>query len=162
VKKKLMIPTQHKAKLPRGLSYPIGAEAISEALAGAPHVESLALAFRDQAIWPASEFRRVVAQRLPYAILAADYRPALKGGYGAPHYLIESGWYEEKWELQVNAVASDLRQLASRLLRERGLPAVAQWLRSSQRAGWCTRSQWLALEFDPTGETLVARESSGA
>ena len=32
-----MIPTPYKAKLPKNLSYPRGAQAISEALAGARH-----------------------------------------------------------------------------------------------------------------------------
>ena len=32
-----MIPTPYKAKLPKNLSYPLGAQAISEALASDPH-----------------------------------------------------------------------------------------------------------------------------
>ena len=64
----VMIPTRFRDKLPRHLPYPIGAEALSRALTGAPHVESLAVTFCDEAVWPKSEFRRLVTERSPYRI----------------------------------------------------------------------------------------------
>ncbi len=156
-----MIPTRHKAKLPRTLSYPIGAEAISAALAGTPHAESLSLAFRDQAIWPASEFHRLIRERLPYRIFAAEYRPAQKPGYGGNRRMLEDGWFDQKWELRVYAVPRELRPLASRLLRERGLPAVADWLQSSRRLGWEDHWQCIELVFSPADGTLTPQDKSG-
>ena len=41
-----MIPTHYKAKLPKNLSYPHGAQAIGEALAGAPHAAQCVLRAR--------------------------------------------------------------------------------------------------------------------
>ena len=38
-----MIPTHHKAKLPKNLSYPLGTQAITEALAGAPYAAQCVL-----------------------------------------------------------------------------------------------------------------------
>ena len=38
-----MIPTHYKAKLPKNLSYPLGAQAISEAPASAPHAAQCVL-----------------------------------------------------------------------------------------------------------------------
>lgn len=43
----MTIPTRVKSKLSRGLSYPVGAEAISEALASASHVDAMSLWFSD-------------------------------------------------------------------------------------------------------------------
>lgn len=156
-----MIPTRLKAKLPRHLSYPIGAKAISEALADAPHVGPLSVTFWDQAVWPASEFRRLLSERLPYKIMEAVYQPASKPGISASHSMIERGWYYEKWELRVYSVLSEFRHAANRLLREQGLPAVALWLKSSDRAGWVERCQRVDLVFNPTDESLTIQESSG-
>ena len=43
-----MIPTHYKVMLPKNLSYPLGAQAISEALAGAPHAAHCVLRARQR------------------------------------------------------------------------------------------------------------------
>ena len=48
-----MIPTEFKQRLPKHLSYPIGAEALSEALADTPNVEAITLFFGTSQ-WPVS------------------------------------------------------------------------------------------------------------
>lgn len=156
-----MIPTRVKAKLPRNLSYPIGAEALGEELAGAPHAESLSVTFRDEAVWPNSEFRRLLTERLPYRILAAEFRPARGPGLIASNDMLERGWFDESWQLTVYPVLSEFRHVANRLLREEGLPAIVRWLRSSGRAGWSTRSQRIELVFGPADTSLAAQENSG-
>jgi hypothetical protein len=154
-----MIPTRSKAKLPKTLSYPLGAEAISEALAGAPHADELSLSFYDRAVWPATEFNRFIREGLPYRILSAAYMPPLKPGHSAPNTLVESGWYQGHWSITVYPVLRELRHAAGQLLRELGLPAVVRWLRSSGRAGWDTRQHSIGLVFSPTNGTLsIARE----
>src|SRR5579883_595496 len=110
-----MIPTRLKAKLPRHLSYPIGAEALSKALADAPHVESLAVTFWDEAVWPTSEFRRLLTERLPYRIMAAEFRPARGPGLTGSNDMLEGGWYNESWQLTIYPVLSEFRHLANRL-----------------------------------------------
>lgn len=157
-----MIPTRYKARLPRHLSYPLGAEAISEALAGAPHVEALSLTFSNEPVWPAAEFRRLLGGRLPYNVMAAEYRPARKPGLSASSAMVQRGWYDETWELKVYPVLAELRHLANRLLHEEGLPAVVTWLQSSGRAGWAATSQRIELAFDSAGEALACRERHGA
>lgn len=156
-----MILTRLKAKLPRHLSYPVGAEAISEALADEPHVASLSVTFWDQAVWPASEFRRLLNERLPYRIMIVEFRPERGPGLIGSAAMIEDGWYDERWELRVYPVLAEFRSTANRLLREQGLPAVSRWLRSSRRAGWLTVPQWVESVFDPTKDALAVREGSG-
>jgi hypothetical protein len=157
----MMIPTRLKAKLPRHLSYPIGAGPISEALAGVPHFEALFVTFRDEAVWPASEFRRLLAERLPYKVMAAEYQPARKPGISGSDHMVRSGWYEEKWELRVYPVLAEFRPLANRLLRGEGLPAIVAWLKSSDWAGWITTWQRIELMFNPTDESLTSQVSGG-
>ena len=155
----MMIPTWSKSKLPKTLSYPLGAEAISEALIDARHADELGLFFFGQAVWPATEFNRLVREGLPYRILSATYMPPLNPGRIAPDTLVESGRCQGHWSIRVNPVLRGLRQVAGVLLREQGLPAVAEWLRSSERAGWGTRQHYLHLVFNPAeGKVSVARE----
>lgn len=156
-----MIPTSYKVKLPRHLSYPVGAEAVSEALAGAPYFESLTLGFSDRAIWPGAEFRRLLRERLPYKLMRAAYRSSNKAGFITSNAMARQGWNDVSWELTVYPVLSELRHLANGLLLEQGLPAVAGWLKSSHRAGWMSRSQQILLEFNPADGTLAILQSSG-
>jgi hypothetical protein len=157
-----MIPTRHKAKLPRYLSYPIGAQALTEALASAPRAEAFTVSFWGKPVWPDSRFRRDLAEQHPYTILVAEYRPREKPGYGGCRSLAEKGWYDEKWQLTVYPVVRELRHLANRLLLDRGLPLVVEWLRSSQRAGWVSRTQRIELVFHPAAELVSANEVTGA
>ncbi|HEX7184613.1 MAG TPA: hypothetical protein VF756_22505 [Thermoanaerobaculia bacterium] len=153
-----MIPTLYKSRLPGHLSYPIGAQALSAALAGAPHAEALTVAFSEHAVVSALDFQRLLRTRQPYRILRAEHEPARRPGISASNQMVEKGWYDEKWEIRVFPVLRELRHLANRLLKEEGLPAVAQWLRSSQQKGWDSRQQWIELVFDPSGETITVHE----
>jgi hypothetical protein len=144
-----MIPTEWKSKLPKPMSYPIGAEALSEALADAPNVEAMTLFFGNSQ-WPASGSRRVLADQTPHDILIAEFWPAAHRGSN------------ENWFLHVYAVPRDLRYMANRLLREQGLPHLFRWLRASLRPDWRARHQKLALRFIPVEESVTADESRGA
>lgn len=156
-----IIPTRYSSKLPRHLSHPIGAEAVSEALAGSPHAEASSLWFACSPVWRTSESRRLFQERLPYDLMTAIHHPASKPGIGGAHWMIQEGWYDECWELRVNPVLSEFRSLANRLLRDEGLPSISSWLKSSGRRGWAATSRQLALTFDPAAETLSCRESIG-
>ncbi len=144
-----MIPTQYKSKLPKHLSYPIGSEAISEALEGAPHVEDLSIWFSDISVWPHLEFRRLLVEKLPYKIIVAEFQPAHRSGLE---------WWDYKWELHVCPVLREFRPLAHSLLIEEGLITVAEWLRSSLQPGWESRRQRLTIKFNPAAEGTLSKE----
>jgi hypothetical protein len=156
-----MIPTRHKARLAQSLSWPLGAEAISNALAGAPHYTDLALSFSDAPVRPASEFQRLLRESLPYPLLVAQYSPAIKPGYGGATFLVERGEYEAKWELTINPVRRQVRAVARAALLETGLPAVAEWLRSSRRAGWENHHHRLTLEFSQADGRPIRQIAEG-
>jgi hypothetical protein len=154
-----MIPTRSKAKLSHILSYPIGAQEITEGLGNSPHVDNLSLSFRESPIWPASAFQKVLADRCPYRILSITYIPPSKPGYSGANSMVESGWYGERWELDVFPVPRVIRQAANRVLKEIGLPAVVRWLSDVDRAGIGRGHRRLELEFDPTPATLTPKDS---
>jgi hypothetical protein len=156
-----MIPTLHKAKLANTLSWPLGAEAISAGLAGVPHAADFTLYFANSPVWPASAFQRILRERRPYAVLVARYQPARRPGYMGSTAMFEAGWDDAKWQLQVNPVPRPLRSTVGALLREQGLPAVADWLRGSTRPGWEGRGHCLELVFAPAEGTLARQTSEG-
>jgi hypothetical protein len=156
-----VIPTRFKEKLPKLQSYPIGAEALSDGLANAPHADSFTVSFSGTPVWPDSRFQSVLAENHPYGILLASYEPAHKPGYIGANWMVERGWYGERWQIAVYPVLRELRHLANRLLREQGLVLVVEWLRSSEQAGWLVRQQRIELIFNPTEESIAAQKTSG-
>lgn len=97
-------------RLPRGLSHPVGTEAISRALAGCSRYAELWTAFggKPLSLRPVpSEYRDF---KLAFAVICNN--------------LIGD------WHLSVPAVPSEERFVVRQLLALAGLPAVREWLRS--------------------------------
>ncbi len=149
-----MIPTQHKSKLPKTLSWPMGAESISMGLLNAPHIDQLSLWFSDSPVWPASAFQTLLRESQPYEILVASYSPPSRPGYCGANFMVERGAFNAKWELRVYPVLRSVRAVAASLLKEQGLPALAQWLRSFGSVGWEAHHQRMSLTFAPMDGTL--------
>ena len=146
-----MIPTDFKSKLPKFVSYPIGAEALSAGLAGAPYVDSFSLQF----VGPSLCFQRIVVERLPCTIFSAKYNPSHKMGQRG------CGFVDEEWVIAVFPVLRELRHLANCLLREQGLAWVVEWLRSSHEPGWLEQEHRIELIFNPTEESITKQTISG-
>jgi hypothetical protein len=142
-----MIATQFKSKLRNILSYPIGAQAISEAFDGLPQVAEIHLRFYDTPGFWKSNFDRALRERKPYGIFVAEYRFERRVAY--------SSLYPSEWSLTVYPVLRELRHTASRLLREQGLASVVLWMKDSGSRGWLEHSHRLELLFDPVAETLT-------
>jgi hypothetical protein len=156
-----MIPTRYKDKLPRDWAYPIGAQALTEGLTGAPHVEALTVTFRGKRCCRRSQYSLDFPDKAPYTVLCAEYRPERKPGYGGSHYLAENGFFDETWKLTVSPVPVELRHAVNMLLREKGLLLVVHWLRSSEQTGWMSREHTITLQFVPEEPTFNVYEDSG-
>lgn len=153
-----MKPPSKKPRLPSSLSYPLGWQAICDALAGAPDIEELSVSFFN-GHWPASEFQRVLRENLPYRLLVAAYSPPPRPNF------VQKGEFDRtqgvRW-IHVFPVKRALRAAAGKLLLEEGLPKVAIWLRSSLNVGWKTRQHFLELVFHPADLTLTVKRTDGA
>src|SRR5438874_8374241 len=103
-----LIRTGLRDKLPRGLSHPIGAEAISRALAGCPRYDELWTAFGSKPL-----------PLHPAPPDAADFHLA---------FTVVCNNFSGTWYLSVPAVPSDKRAVARQVLRTVGLPEVREWL----------------------------------
>lgn len=152
-----MIPTSAKPKLPKSLSYPLGAKEISDALADAPHTGELKLDFRREACWPASKFQRVLRDGRPYKILATSYMPPNSPREIARDKLTRSRFQGGHWWISVYSVKRESRSVARGLLFSVGLPAVIAWLKSSGKVGWEYHQHSIELVFNPIEITLEHR-----
>ncbi len=123
-----LIPTKLRDRLPQSLSHPVGAEAISHALAGCARYAEL---------WTA--FGRKVLPLHPAPLECGDFRLA---------FAVICNNHSGTWYLSVPAVPSEERSVAHQLLVAAGLPAVREWLRprpESCHAGFVTFQVGYAL-----------------
>ena len=70
-----LIPTARKEKLPKGFSYPVVAEVISEALNGVPHLENATIWFDWRDEYWASSWRKKIESRGPVKLLEVGASP---------------------------------------------------------------------------------------
>ncbi len=110
----MLNPTLYKARLPRDLSYPIGAEALSEHLADVPQVSEFRICFSDVVSAWKSKFQQMIAERADYEIITARL--------WAP------------FEIFVYPIQRSLKQAAHEVLVSHGMPQLRDWMpRQSSR-----------------------------
>ena len=115
-----IIPTKLKSKIPRTLSWPLGAEEISTAFAMAPQFEELMITFNYFNLertalhhWPSMELFKVEYRRL--------------SGLSIPHAAIERGGLERSWNIRVAPVLrAERKRMHDQLVMK--LPEAAKWL----------------------------------
>lgn len=152
-----MIATSFKDRLPKSLAYPVGAEAISAALSGAPYPEELSLSFRADGGLSRLDFQRVVCRREPYTVLLAQYRPVSRPNIGiGPQASVP------RWSLVVHPVLSEFKHAAGQILRNEGLLFLRRWFEQSSAPGWRSVRQQIDVVLTPTSMTIEIRPSSGA
>lgn len=155
---RFLIPTRARVKLPYHLSYPIGAEALSEGLEKAPRREILGLFFRSRPVLASAEFQRWLRDREPYPILVAEYRPALDEASKKTSVLEKLGLTDERLEIAVYPVAREARTIANDLLGDLGLVHLAKWLKGATTREWANTVRRLELIFSPREGTIEIRE----
>jgi hypothetical protein len=111
-----LLRTGLRDRLPRGLSHPAGAEAVSRALAGCPRYDELWIAFGPKPLPLHPTPDDTAGFRLAFAV-CCNSRPG--------------GWY-----LSVPAVPSGERAAVRRLLVTTGLPAARGWLCRPRPPTW--------------------------
>ena len=146
-----MIPTQYRKKLPHTLSYPLGAEALSIALADVPQFSDLHVTF--------SFYSRLNALRsTTYPVLNIHYsRSAITLTTGKT--ALDYGWLEKKWQITVGAVPRDRRHFIKGLLEREALPLARTWLIENgdrEEVGRLT----LTFSFDEEQEILKVERDS--
>lgn len=108
VDQRLIIPTLRRAKIARNLSYPVGAEQISAALAAAPQFAELRLYFSYEYQWHGYEF--------------------IRAQYSIGGRRLAAGPMLPTFEICVRPVPRTSRHRVKEYIVETALPQIAQWL----------------------------------
>jgi hypothetical protein len=124
-----MLTTAYKARLPRGWSWPIGTETVSEWLEGVEGAAQRALAFSDYHIRN-SHFRQIRDQGLPYPILSISYSRPITASEA--ENLAQRG-LADQWTVRVDPIPSIHRKLVHTCLASSGLPKMRTWLEATRR-----------------------------
>lgn len=129
-----LIRTESKGKLPRGFSYPTGAKALSDALAGVPQYAELQIAFSWKDTFWSSEYRAKLVSLGNVTLVEVTY---------------SKRW--DEWLIRVHAVPSEHAHAARQWL-EGKLDELAAALGAAVSE---TRSfQWVASY--PLSQTVAA------
>jgi len=148
------LPTLYKKRLPRFLSYPVGAEKISDALVGLAEFASIGIEFRSNSMRDHGTQRR-------YQVLQASYR-RIPVSFSEARMFIEQGWNDPKWTVTVQAVPRELKHDIQLLLLKEGLPRLKAWFVANRslfgREGQCS----ITVKYDEGLQVLRFEESSSA
>ena len=118
-----MLLTHVRNRLPRGWSYPAGAQELSEYLEAIPGAKEKPLWFSERAGWFHSNLDELRREDHPYPILRVSIQ---RGGYFVED---QAAVY---WDVHVYAVPSGLRAAVRRSLLPTALEMVRTWLATSR------------------------------
>jgi hypothetical protein len=144
-----IIPTLSRAKISRHLSYPIGAAAVSMALASVTQLPELKLHFY---FWSDNSLRRG-----HYEFLRVEY---LNNALPAPDDWAIWHLYKRppqyRWEIIVQAVPRVNRHRINEYILEKALPQVGNWL--SERTGLSQQgNDLLTFFYDEKAEKFESK-----
>jgi len=152
-----LISTWRRGRLSGELSYPVTVRDISAALVGCAQRDELKLSFHDlKTAFTWSEDRDRYRAKLraaePVRVVKVEVRCRFKGVSARPDY---AGRY---WYLTVRPVLRDQRSAARRLLVDRGLPLIQEWLAAGRPQTWYEGTRWRWIELDLGQESVRAIE----
>jgi len=158
-----MIPTRIKSIIPKFLSYPLGAKAISDALAGVPQAGLLTIQFRFWNDWRRRGMNKpyswIPAWGKPVPVLCVSYSNISPTTFSS-NDMIARGYYSPKWEISVEAVPRIIKhQIQTKLIAE-ALPKMRQWLIANAGATGREGGHHLTFFYDDLSNELTSKETS--
>jgi hypothetical protein len=143
----IIIPTLSRAKISHLLSYPIGAEQISTALASTPQLSEIRLLFFSWRYLPRlreSHYEFLRVEYLNNAVPAQKH--PIRSLYGRPK--------QGQWEIVVQPVKRVFRHRIKEYILQVALPQIGDWL--VERAHLAQQgSDILAFFYDELGEEFA-------
>lgn len=130
-----ILRTLYKEKIPKGFSYPIGAEKISEALFEAINGDECEIRFSVRDDFWASSFNQRIKDELPLRIFQLIYSQP-HTNHSSSQSMIDGGYYDQKWKIEVNAVPTKYVSSAKRLLINE-LSEASLWLNNPNAKKKC-------------------------
>jgi hypothetical protein len=153
----MLIPKTFKAKLSQTMTYPIGAEVVSEALVGVPQFEKLMISFTPPNFGSASIFQDARKQNQSYKIFEVSMHHHLKN-LTSPKRFIEEGFYNENWEIHIYAVPRELKAIAKQLLLNEALPKAKEWCEKPRTEMWRTGRKYFQVLFNEKESKIFIKQ----
>jgi hypothetical protein len=148
-----IFPTRSRTKLAKSQSYPIGAEALSRALAGVPQHDQIACDFYAGNPSADKHKDRIFVMRVAYQKQARAFHHA-----ETAH---NHGVFDPRWTISVYGVATVYRNDVKTALLEIGLPDFARnWLVENDHLTGKTGGATLWLEFDVIEKRLIKTQKA--
>jgi len=142
-----IIPTKFKEKIPKGFSYPIGAKILSESFGDVPQFDFFTISFWHKDGYWASSYRAKIKEKSSIKIIEVSYEH-LRPHFSSSQFMIESGYYEPKWHIRVNAVPSEYAALIKEQLSANVLPELSLLLKKAVEETMLAHMIWVVL-FNP-------------
>ena len=140
----MVITTNFKNKLPKGLSYPIGTQCLAGHLEDLSKIEDPFLCYS----FFSDRLAELKSKNVPFVILEVRFSPPQQQYFGSP------------WEIHVYAVKSEQRSAAKEGLESVGLPQVKAWLNTDRPESWSYSRQSIECLFDPNELSVSVCEQS--
>jgi hypothetical protein len=140
------IPVFGKSPHPLGFSYPLGASAMSDALAGLPMFDRFTLRYSNRT--PIFTMARPL-QGFPMLRITYTNYPVYEP---RPGTMVRSSQGGERWAIEVLPTPFDQREFIQRVILERAVPLLREWLtgpdlpRSDVRR--MAKACWYVIETD--------------
>ena len=151
-----VIPTKSKSKIPKTHSYPIGAKAISDALADVPQHELLEVNF-----WFLKSSAKDHVTAIPYQVLRVSYSgPA--HFFSASKSMAENGVLDAKWSILVHPVPRPLKHIVQGKLMAEALPKIRHWLISNVHSLDREGFHALTFSFDELKNEITSEETASS
>lgn len=147
---KTLIPTLWKSNIPKGLSFPVGAQLVSEHLAGVPHFSELTITF-----WGAYEPSRIHNTE-ELAVITASFRKDEKSISNSSRDP-DNTWLKPDWSLLVSPVPSQLRSRVRGAMVENGFRFIREWLSADRPANWYFGRRHLHLYYIVDSDEIISK-----
>jgi len=147
-----IIPTLYKGRLPKGASYPFGAQIISTALQAVPQFENLTMSFHNQ--YPATK----VFESTPVDFLQITYiqiPPSLSSHKDSRRSIVGP-----KWEIVIRPILSAYRKVASDYMAQAGFEFANHWLCKAWNFDGRDGKATLCFVLDPGTSTISTNISN--
>ena len=149
LKQQFVIPSASKMKISQKLSYPVGAESISVALASVPQFMEIRLHFYT---WSDHSLRRG-----HYEFLRVEYLNNVRPLQEWPIWIPYKRPAQGRWEIVVQPVPRTVRHRVKQYITDFAFTQIAQWLTArkelTQQGG-----DILAFFYDEKGDDFVVRQ----
>jgi len=148
LEQQFVIPTASRVKISQRLSYPVGAEALSLALASVPQLVEIRLHFY---WWSDHNLRSG-----HYEFLRVEYLNNVRPLQEWPIWNLYKRPAQGRWEIVVQPVPRTVRHRVKQYVADFALTQIAQWL-TARRGLTQQGGDILAFFYDEKGEDFVVR-----